>query len=276
MVLLDRNPFDDISNTRDPAGVMIRGRWIGDVQLERIAGMLVRSYSNVARRIREASESRALSLQPDRTRRYRISSFDLLLGEELVSVDPPAGATQRIEARMVLDAAPGVAVVETRVSSDVDSGVRLVRCDIQYFEGRVGFRFRRMRDKVIVTTTARGGDSPVSTEFLVDGNSVAGPIEVATFQPIMHSILPLDPGESREWPVIRLEHELAQLSSGTLKISRIPESHPWNGPSLDRRFTLEEKLKNGTFSGELGLTPEGIVQHLSWSGSIGEMVWSLF
>ena len=29
LILLDRDPLADISNLRDPAGVMVRGKWIG-------------------------------------------------------------------------------------------------------------------------------------------------------------------------------------------------------------------------------------------------------
>ncbi len=44
MVLLEKNPLDDVSNVRERAGVMLRGRWLSEAQLQSMLDALVESY----------------------------------------------------------------------------------------------------------------------------------------------------------------------------------------------------------------------------------------
>jgi len=45
MILLEDNPLDDVANVRTRLGVMVRGRWLTEVELESMLAGLVRSYS---------------------------------------------------------------------------------------------------------------------------------------------------------------------------------------------------------------------------------------
>ena len=46
LLLLDRNPIDDVANVRDPAGVMIRGRWIPRDEISERLTRIARFYGN--------------------------------------------------------------------------------------------------------------------------------------------------------------------------------------------------------------------------------------
>ncbi|MYD70413.1 MAG: amidohydrolase family protein [Acidobacteria bacterium] len=46
LILLDENPIDDIANVRDPAGVMIRGRWIPRDEISERLTEIARFYGN--------------------------------------------------------------------------------------------------------------------------------------------------------------------------------------------------------------------------------------
>ena len=44
LILLEENPLDDVGNVQKRAGVMVRGRWLTDVQLQSMLDGLVGSY----------------------------------------------------------------------------------------------------------------------------------------------------------------------------------------------------------------------------------------
>ena len=81
LVLLEKNPLDDIANSRTIAGVMVRGRWLDRAEIdERLEG-LVKSYS------RPKDRFAGMAPLPEGERAYYKVSFNgLVVGEERFSV----------------------------------------------------------------------------------------------------------------------------------------------------------------------------------------------
>jgi len=45
LILLDANPLEDVHNIKKRAGVMLRGRWFPEVELQQMLNRLVESYA---------------------------------------------------------------------------------------------------------------------------------------------------------------------------------------------------------------------------------------
>ena len=276
LLLLAGNPLEDIANVRRPVGVMTRGCWLGPAQLDRIAGMLVRSYSAAPDRIARASDGFPSEDRSGESYRYRISSYNVVLGEERVVVRTRSSGAVEVRSRLVQDAPPGVEVADSRWILDRQARVRAFRVDLRFLGGRLALGARRVSQGYALSGGVQDSTVEFPTTLSLTSEALVGPIQTASFWPLARRLSTMNRTEPGRWPVLRLASDTLEVVTGDLAVKRSPEPQPPAGPSSSAvGFDLEETWRNGVFPCQLALTPAGQITRFSWTGSTSEMVWEL-
>ncbi len=272
LLVVDDSPLTDLSVLRHPRGVMVRGQWLYERELERLSGELLRSYSagdrRMVRSLREYSPERPKDLAT-----FEIHVFGRRIGME--SVGPyPADGEGRWGARLVLDAPPGMNVADTEWQ--VRRGERIVRhrTRLGYFDGSASVAVNRSRSGFKIRDTPQGTSGAIRGEVPAAHDAIVGPVQVASFLPLVEPLRALAPGAALERTVLRIDPEGGEVSMGVLT-AKPGTPDPETAGSVSR-FDLEEKLSNGKFSGAIDLSTEGRVVRLRWLGGTEEWVWTLF
>ncbi len=270
LLLVEGNPLEQLAYLRHPRGVMVRGRWLPQRELERISGALLRSYATGRRRTTVAAESSSHSdVAGGRT--YTIESFGVHYGMERIWKSESHGESG-LHATLPIDAPPGVTTVRSDWTLAGSGEPRLVRSRFEFFEGRESVVIRRQRTGFAVRHSqgaASGGQTgPVSARR----DALLGPVQVATLLPVTAALRSLAPGESIERDVVRIDVETVQVASGTVTVKRLGQAPEPSSPT--RQYSLEEKWTNGRFSGSLELSAEGEILSLRWLPGVGELVWA--
>ena len=276
LLLLARNPLEDITNARRPVGVMSRGCWLGPVQLDRIAGGLVRSYSAASDRIARRFDDSVAQDRGDESYRYRISSYNIVIGEERVDVRTRSSGALEIRSRLVQDAPPGVEVTESRWVLDRQAGVRAFRADFRFLGGRLALGARRVPRGYALSGGVRDSTVEFRSTLSLASEALIGPIQAASFLPLARRLSTMSRIEPGRWPVLRLVTDTLEVVTGELALKRSPVAQPSAGPSSAAvELDLEETWKNGVFPCRLVLTSEGQISRFSWTGNTSEIVWEL-
>ena len=276
LLLLAGNPLEEIGTVRRPIGVMSRGGWLGPAQLDRIAGDLVRSYSDAPDRIARGFDGSGAQRRGSESYRYRVSSYNVVLGEERVEVQARSSGVLEVRSRLVLDAPPGVEVTDGRWVLDRHGSLRAFRTDLRFLAGRPGRVARRVPEGYALSGGVRGTDVRFSTTLSLASQALIGPIQVASFWPLVRRLSTADRTEAGRWPVLRLVSDTMEVVTGDLTLTRAPGTRPPASPSSSAvEFDLEETRRNGVFPLQLALTSSGQIARFSWTGSTSEMVWEL-
>ncbi len=268
LLVVEENPLSDLSCVRQPVGVMARGHWLSREGLDRLSGALLRSYDAGQRRVLRALRD-GTPEPPSEASTYGIEAFGHLVGMEATW---PSESGLSLHGRLVLDAPPGVTRIESEWSFRRPAEVARIRTRMQFFEGRETIAIARGRGGYKIHDTT-GGASGGRTGLVPAGpDAVLGPIQVASFLPLAGALRALEPDQSLERDVIRIESETVLVGVGKLKAKR-PTS-PAEGSGSVMRFDLEEKWPNGSFSGSIEIAPDGRVRELRWLGGNEELVWT--
>ncbi len=272
LLLVEDNPLVDLSVLRHPRGVMVQGRWLSEGELERLSGALLRSYSAGDRRmvksVREASAQ-----FPKDSATFAIEVFGRRIGMETVAPYPPNGEGP-LTARLALDAPPGVSAADTQWVFHHGGRLARHRTRFGHFEGPASIAFVRSRAGFKIRDSPTGSSGAVRGEVSAPPDAIAGPVQVASFLPLVDSLRGLAPGAKLARTVLRIDPESGEVAMGELTAQGVapdPEA-----PGSGSRFDLEERLSNGKFSGTIDLSAEWRIVRLRWLGGTEEWIWTPF
>jgi len=273
LIWLADDPLEDVSRVRRPKGVMVRGHWLPRTELGRISNLLLRSYSTVSLRLKEAVSRDAPSGSlPCLT--YQVSAFDRLTGMERIWLSP-AGAPPSLEAQLVLDAAPGEVSVRTSWTFDEATRVREMRTRIQMFEGKFNVVLNSNKRGFAVRENTKGASGGLTGTVPVPADSILGGVQVASWIPVLAALRSVRPDHPFECETVRVEVESVQVAHGHLNVQVAPPGESESRSETPLQLSLEERWQNGQFSGAMELGADGSIHTFRWLASTTEMKWIL-
>lgn len=262
LVLLRANPLENIRNTRQISGVMVRGTWIPETRIREMLAEVLNSFQPRENRFANVPEP-SVDGTPIFSARYEYSYGGVQLGEERLKVYSLAENQEKIVAQQVLDSpSPSIYTVETtHLINDYTKKSILFRSErpegrgelsIEQNDGsiRVDGKLPYMADINYIAAGQQNkifGVTEISSRFLL--NDALNKLKVGDSTSL--SFLELDPGEifakgftllPTTWSVVRKPD--SEVSIGE---SRIPVTN----------YRLEITTKYGVFPGILVLDKEG-------------------
>jgi hypothetical protein len=252
LVLLDGDPLASIDNVAKRSGVMLRGRWLPEGDLER-------RLAHIAA-INRGTRSRFDGVKPPPVEgervfaaRYERMTDGRPAGEERVVEDRLPDGARIIKADRRVDASEDAVPMEVRLELRGDGAI-LLRVE----EERGSRTLRRSGETLSVVVAPKGGRE-VKTELEAGPDSlVVGPtVPMAAL--IAEKVSPLAVGASGRWPMVYASEEgkVDYLFSAT---RRSDESRRvGRAPIVVRVFAIQCEGKDGKDEGVMALDATGHV-----------------
>ncbi len=266
LVLLEENPLLDVSRARHPRGVMARGHWLSRSELDRLSGLLLGSYSDGRRRLEGALREDRPELA-DGVLTYSIESFGRLVGMERIWLPSSASSATGLTARLVLDAPPGVATIDSHWELREATQVTEMKTRISCFEGDETMVVRATKGGFRVRDSTRGASGGITGRIPRSPDAIIGPVQVGSWISKLDSLRALAPGDSLRSDVIRVECECIQVAKGSVIAKREQDTDQGQATVL----AIEEQWSNGDFKGRLELDTDSRIRSFRWQASTAEL-----
>ena len=258
LVLVEGNPLEDVSNVSRRLGVMVRGRWFSQVQLQEMLDELVMSYPMPEKKLRNLPTLRSEG-QRIIGGRYQARLSDTFVGEEEFILEKRADGRFVIVARSVENAPPRLDIFSMRFDLGNQSGRESLTFQSDRLEGVVRAEMLRKDMRTVQIRVKMPGQSEIKLEKAVAADTLLGSPLVSTYVAINDRISSLEIGKETEFHMIRFEadpeFEIVEAELG-VKREADRKEEGGNGKVL-HVYTIKDNRRNGSYEASLEMDEQG-------------------
>ena len=222
LILVDDNPFEDVANVARRAGVMLRGRWLPESELQAMLEELAASYT--------APKTRFADMPPlptEGTRkfsaRYESMFGDVTFGEERFAVEEVSDGGWVIVGQAVTDP-PFQSTTALRWVLDSAGRTRELSYESETQQGTMSIRAERGDTTVWITGTLASGDRIERIESMARDALLDAPA-MASAVPLAMRLAHLSVGDSARLTIKSLElFSGFEISDQIMTVTRAPDA----------------------------------------------------
>jgi imidazolonepropionase-like amidohydrolase len=271
LILVEANPLEDVANAAKRAGVMLRGQWFPEAELQQKIEELAASYTAAKNRF---ADMPALSSEgePQFSGRYELSFGQAVIGEERFSIQKSAEGEYILFGQSVYDP-PYNEKGFLRLSYDESGRCRQMRYGRVTNSGESSFEMRNEAGKLRVTGTLLTGDPVDVEEDMSDDMVLGGPL-MSAFVPVVAKCGGLGVGESKTVTSKTLADSPSfNISDDVSTIVRKPDEEYENqGRTVNVRvYDIEVISETGKHTALLRLDMDGNIVSMDISAQMGTM-----
>ena len=248
LILLEANPLENVENITKRIGVMVRGEWFTEDQLEEMLEKLVRSYKLDKSRLATAFDP-ALD-ESEIVLRYAVKSTDTMLGEERLLVQESRDGFL-LTSQQVLNAPPDLDSFKMQLRLDRDWTPLSLEFHSSTSEGNSAIHVKRKEEMAVITGTWPDGES-IQLEKKCPRDYLLGSSLFGSYLLIAKRAKRLEIGENMELKMLRLETDPEMsFTETTFRVDRKPddEKKMFAGESRPARvYVVEETTSNASYN----------------------------
>ncbi len=206
LILLDANPLENVDNVSRRVGVMVRGKWYPEEELEGMLDRLVATYELGEERLAGLFQPFPVEAETLLSSRYQVKLTDTLLGEERFAVQKLRRGGFQITSQAVMNAPPRVNNFLMRVQLDENWTPTRLSFESKTSEGSSKVNMEQRQGRVTIR-----GNQPEGPEFQIERieseGVLLGSSLLASYVPIIKRLYPLKVGEKASFRMLKLENE---------------------------------------------------------------------
>jgi len=268
LLLLEADPLLDVANAARRSGVMVRGRWLPQAELERRLEEMVARWSAPKRRFQDAAALPGSGEQLF-SGRYELFYGDVSAGEERLAIQRLPGGRRVIHSQESLDAQEANNAL--RIELDATGTPETLRYDIHSGLGTGALEVSRREKGLHVS-----GQAPAGAQVALDReeapDALLGVSMIAPYVVVAERLRPLGAGKSvtLKGRKLTLDPDV-ELAPETLTVERQADDRETvAGRSVDvRRYRLKIQHKNGSYNGSLSVDAAGYPVTLEIENNMG-------
>lgn len=258
LILVEGNPLEDVSNISRRLGVMVRGRWFSQVQLQKMLDELVTTYPMPEKKLRNLPPLRSEG-QRIIAGRYQTRLSDTFLGEEEFIFEKRAQGRLVIAARSIENAPPRLDIFSMRLELADQSGRELLMFQSDRLEGIGRVEMLRKDMRTVQITVKMPGQPEMQLEKAAAEDTILGCPLVSTYVAINNRISSLEIGKETTFHMIRLETDPEfEIVEAKLSVERKDDLERKEGMNkVLRVYAIEDTRRNDSYEAELVMDEQG-------------------
>jgi hypothetical protein len=193
MILLDENPLDDVANITKVAGVMVRGQWFTEIELQKKLEEIAGSYLPESNRFDGVPEL-ANKKKPVQTGIYELAYNGVVFGEERYALNMLSAGNYNLSAQMISDRPYST---RTLIKMRLNSEYMCIKLDFENktSTGQNILSFRRKKSSLEIDGTLEANEKVNRTTKILNSDMITSPrVTVCVSSvPSVSSLFPLIP-----------------------------------------------------------------------------------
>jgi len=258
LILLEGNPLEDVSNISRRLGIMVRGRWSSQVQLQNMLDELVTTYPMTEKKLGSMppllSEGRRIIAG-----RYQTRLSNTIIGEERLIFEKKANGRLVIFSRSMTNAPPRLDLFSMRLELGDQPGRESLIFQSDRLEGKGRAEMLRRDMRTIEITVKMPGQSEIHLEKNVAEDTALGCPLVSTYVAINNRISSLEVRQKTEFHMIRFEVDPEfEIIEAKVSAERKDDIENKEGNSkVLRVYTIKDNRRNGSYEAALVMDEQG-------------------
>ncbi len=253
LILLGANPLENVDNVSRRIGVMVRGKWLPEEELEGMLDQLVATYEIREERLASLFQPFPAEAETLFSSRYQIKSTDTLLGEERLVVQKLRREEFQIVSQALINAPPHINNFRMRMELDENWTPTRLSFESETSEGNSKVNMEQKQGAVTIQ-----GNLPEGPEFQIERigteDVLFGSPLLASYVPIIKRLQLLKVGEKASLRMLKLENELElDFLEVALEVERKDgvEKGEADGRRPVRTYAFVDTRNNASYTGTL-------------------------
>jgi imidazolonepropionase-like amidohydrolase len=266
LLLVDGNPLENVSNLENRIGVMVRGKWLTEVQLRNMLNDLLATYPMTEKQLGDLP---SLPSEGERILggRYQTSLSSTIIGEERFNLEKTKNGGLVVFSRSVMNAPPHRDVFSMRFEFG-GSGSESLLFESERLEGRGRAKMVRKDARTIQVSATMPGQAEIRLGRDVAEDSVLGCPLVSTYVAINKRISSLEVGQKISFPMTRFEADPEfDIIEAKLSVER-KEDVATKGKAL-RMYAINDTRRTGSNDTVLAMDEQGRPVSFESAGQMG-------
>jgi imidazolonepropionase-like amidohydrolase len=276
LILVERNPLEDVSHMKKIAGVMVRGRWIPKKEIQERLDREAASNKPPENRFADVP---AIKIEGEKvfSGRYELISRDedTKKGEERIVVAKMPDGKKVVYAQLVMDPPLNI-LAYMELAFDETGKCYSLDCNNKAPMGKAVLRIRRKDTELTVTRKPLSGEETKVTETIAEeillGATLLGADMAGSIMPLVQIAETLKAGDTRNiksktlWILPQFE-----VLEETMTIEKAEDGtrQTQEGPIPIRIFSIHAKSKRSEYKASIVLDQEGHLLELKRQSRMG-------
>jgi len=271
LVLVEGNPLEDVTSLSHRIGVMVRGQWFSQTQLQNLLDELATTYPMTEQRLENMpplpSEGQSII-----GGRYQTRLSNTVLGEERFILEKKANGQLVISSRSITNAPPRLDSFSMRLELGNQPGGESLIFQSDRLEGKGRAEILRKDVRTIKITVKMPGQAEIQFERKIPEDTLFGCPLIATYVAINKSISSLEVGQAAAFHMMRFESDPEfEVVEAKLSVERKDDIRKKEGNGkVWRAYTMKDERRNGNYQAALVMDEQGRPVSLQLLGQMGE------
>lgn len=269
LILVNGNPLQDISNLSHPTGVMVRGQWFTEMQLQNMLDELMATYPVTEKRLGNMpplpSEGQHIIAG-----RYQVRLSNTIIGEERFNLEKKTRGNLVIFSRSIVNAPPRLDVFSMRLELD-ESGGESLKFESDRLEGRGTAEMMRKNMRTIEITAKMPGQAEIRLEKDVAEDAILGCPLISSYVAVDNRISSLEVGQETAFPMIRFEVDPEfEIIEAKFSVERKDDVEKKEGnDKVLRSYAIKDIRRNASYEAALVMDGQGRPVSFETIGQMG-------
>jgi imidazolonepropionase-like amidohydrolase len=270
LILVNGNPLEDVSNLSHPIGVMVRGQWFTEMQLQNMLAELVTTYPMTEKKLGNMpplpSEGQHIIAG-----RYQLRLSNTIIGEERFNLEKKTNGKLVIFSRSIVNAPPRLDVFSMRLELS-ESGGEPLKFESDRLEGRGRAQMLRKNMRTIEITAKMPGQAEIHLEKDVAEDTILGCPLISTYLAVNNRISSLEVGQETAFPMIRFEMDPEfEIIEARLSVERKDDiEKKQSNDKVLRVYAIKDTRRNASYEAALVMDGQGRPVSFETIGQMGD------
>ena len=258
LILVEGNPLEDVTSLSSRIGVMVRGQWFSQIQLQNMLDDLATTYPMTEKKVGNMpplpSEGQRILVG-----RYQTRLSNTVIGEERFILEKKPNAQLVIFSRSMTNAPPHLDLFSMRLGIGDQPGRESLMFESDRLEGKGRAEMLRKDLRTIEVTVKMPGQAEVQFETKISEDTLLGCPLVATYVAINKRISSLEIGQDTTFHMMRFESDPEfEIIETKLSVERKDDIRKKEGHGkIWHAYTMKDERRNGTNQATLVMDEQG-------------------